>query len=191
MNNLSLLLVGVGGQGTILATKLLADVALNSGLDVKMSEIHGMAQRGGSVVTQIKIGEKIYSPLVEKGEADIVLAFEQLEALRWLEYIRTDGVLILNTQKIEPMPVILGQAEYPEHILREIEERVTKVTAVDALGIAKECGNPKVSNIVMMGVLARKLEYPKELWLEALTQRVAPKFLEINKFAFAKGFARG
>jgi indolepyruvate ferredoxin oxidoreductase beta subunit len=188
--NLSLLLVGVGGQGTILASKVLTDVALESGLDVKMSEIHGMAQRGGSVVTQVKIGEEIFSPLIEKGEADAILAFEQLEALRWLEYLKPGGKLIISTQVIEPVPVILGKAKYPEGIVKAIEAKTGGVIALDALEIAAGCGNPKTSNVVLMGVLAQKLGFPKELWVKALTNRVPASLLEVNLKAFETGYTQ-
>jgi len=189
MNNLNLLLVGVGGQGTILASNVLAEVALQSGLDVKMSEIHGMAQRGGSVVTQVKIGQKVFSPLVEKGEADAVLAFEQLEVLRWLEYVKPEGEVIVSTQVIEPIPVILGKAEYPQGIVELIRTRVEKATEVDALGIAESCGNPRVSNTVMIGVLAKKLGFSKEVWVRALENKVRPSLFAINLKAFEKGYA--
>lgn len=188
MNSLNILLVGVGGQGTILASNMLAEVALKSGMDVKMSEIHGMAQRGGSVVTHVKMGEKVYSPLVEKGEADIVLAFEQLEALRWLEYLKPAGEVIVSLQVIEPVPVILGKAAYPQGIVDVLRGKVEKVTAADAMAIAADCGNSKVSNVVMMGILAQKLAFPKESWLASLKDKVPEKFLSENLKAFEKGY---
>lgn len=188
MSNISILLVGVGGQGTILASKILSEVALQSGLDVKMSEIHGMAQRGGSVVTQVKMGEKVYSPLVEKGEAHVILAFEQLEALRWLEYIKPQGEMIINLQVIEPVPVILGKAQYPQGIKDLLKERVSSVAAIDALEIARECGNIKTSNVVMMGVLAQKLSFTKEIWVQALKKIIPDRFLDVNLAAFEKGW---
>lgn len=188
MNNLSLLLVGVGGQGTILASKVITDVALASGLDVKMSEVHGMAQRGGSVVTQVKIGEKVHSPLVEKGEAQAILAFEQLEALRWLEYLQPKGEVIVNLQVIEPMPVIIGKVKYPERIVEAIGGKAEKVTFIDALAIAQACGNPKVSNVVMIGVLAKKLHFAMEQWIAALEKRVPAHLLQVNLDAFQRGY---
>lgn len=188
MNNLSLLLVGVGGQGTILASKVITDVALASGLDVKMSEVHGMAQRGGSVVTQVKIGEEVHSPLVEKGEAQVILAFEQLEALRWLEYLKPGGEVIVNLQVIEPMPVIIGRAKYPAGIVEAIGSKAEKVTVIDALDIAQACGNPKVSNVVMMGVLAKKLDFDLQLWLDALEKRVPSHLIQVNLEAFRQGY---
>ncbi|MHB8157826.1 MAG: indolepyruvate oxidoreductase subunit beta [Desulfocucumaceae bacterium] len=188
MNSLNVLLVGVGGQGTILASKVLADVALQSGLDVKMSEIHGMAQRGGSVVTHVKMGEKINSPLVEKGEADIILAFEQLEALRWLEYLKPTGEIIVSLQVIEPVPVILGKAVYPQGIVEALRSKVEKVTAVDAMAIAAKCGNPKVSNVVLVGILAQKLSFAKESWIASLKDKVPEKAQTENLKAFEEGY---
>lgn len=184
----NILLVGVGGQGTILASKILSQVALESGFDVKMSEIHGMAQRGGSVVTQVRLGQQIFSPLVQEGEADIILAFEQLEALRWLPYLREDGAIIVNTQVIEPMPVITGVAQYPENIISNIRAKRANVTAVDALEKALEAGNPKASNVVLMGVLARKMGLDRELWQKALAAKIPAKLLEVNRRAFAAGY---
>lgn len=188
LSNLNLLLVGVGGQGTILASKVLVEVVLQSGLDVKMSEIHGMAQRGGSVITHVKIGEKVYSPLVEKGEADIILSFEQLEALRWLEYLKPQGQIIVSTQVIEPVPVILGKAEYPRDIVGALRKKAGIVNAVEALAIAEECGNSKVSNVVMIGVLAQKLNFPEEKWLNSLRDKVPKRLLDVNLRAFKRGY---
>lgn len=188
LSNLNLLLVGVGGQGTILASKVLVEVVLQSGLDVKMSEIHGMAQRGGSVITHVKIGEKVYSPLVEKGEADIILSFEQLEALRWLEYLKPQGQIIVSTQVIEPVPVILGKAEYPRDIVGALRKKAGIVNAVEALAIAEECGNSKVSNVVMIGVLAQKLNFPEEKWLNSLRDKVPERLLDVNLRAFKRGY---
>lgn len=187
-NSLNILLVGVGGQGTILASKVLAEVAMQRGLAVKMSEIHGMAQRGGSVITHVKLGDEIFSPLVEKGEADVLVAFEQLEALRWLEYLRPGGQVIVNTQVIEPVPVIIGKAKYPQDIIENIKIKNPTVSAMDALEIARECGNVKVSNIVMIGMLAKKLTFPKDLWLQALNKIVPARLLEINLLAFERGY---
>jgi len=188
MNDLNILLVGVGGQGTILASKMLADVALQSGLDVQMSEIHGMAQRGGSVVTHVKMGRQLNSPLVEKGEADIILAFEQLEALRWAEYLKPDGEMLISTQIIEPIPVILGKAVYPQGIVAALQEKAGKIFDIDALAAAEGCGNPKVSNIVMMGVLARRLDFAKESWIASLKDKVPEKALDENLCAFEFGY---
>lgn len=188
LNSLNILLVGVGGQGTILASKVLTEVAMDSELEVKMSEIHGMAQRGGSVVTHIKIGKEIFSPLIEKGEADIILAFEQLEALRWLEYLKPQGSIAINMQIIEPVPVIMGKAQYPQEIIEKIKSKINKVIAIDALKCALECGNPKVSNVVMIGVLAKRMDFPKDVWLKALEKKVPAPYLEANFQAFEKGY---
>ncbi len=185
---LNVLLVGVGGQGTILASNVLAEVAMRSGLSVKMSEIHGMSQRGGSVVTHVKIGQEVFSPLIEKGEADLILAFEQLEALRWLEYLRPGGKMLVNTQSIAPAPVMSGKAQYPQGIIEQIQSKKVTVHTIDALGIASGCGNTKVSNVAMVGMLANKLGFPKELWLEVLAEKVPARLREVNLHAFQRGF---
>lgn len=183
----SILLVGVGGQGTILASKILGDVALAQGYDVKVSEIHGMAQRGGSVVTHVKWGQKVHSPLIEAGQADYIIATEQLEALRWVKYLKPGGTLITNLQQIYPVPVILGVQDYPENIIARLEAKVN-TKAIDALGKALACGNGKAANVVLIGVLAQIMGLPKDLWLGALEKRVPAKFLEVNQAAFAAGF---
>lgn len=184
----NILLVGVGGQGTILASKILAQVALSQGLDVKMSEVHGMAQRGGSVVTQVKMGDKVHSPLVEKGEADFIVAFEQLEALRWLPYLKKDGRFVVNTQKIEPMPVIIGLQKYPEDIQGELSRNCSNLVAIDALALAEQLGNVKAANVVLLGRLAKAMEMGEEIWVEALKQVVPARFLELNQKAFSMGY---
>jgi indolepyruvate ferredoxin oxidoreductase beta subunit len=181
------LMVGVGGQGTILASKVLAAAARAAGYDVKMSEIHGMAQRGGSVVTQVRLGEKVHSPLISEGEADVILAFEQLEALRWLPYLKPGGTIIINNQRIYPVPVLAGAAEYPENIIGKIRERVTSVLVLDALQKAIECGNAKAANVVLLGALAKQLPIEEKIWREALAATVPPRFLEVNQKAFNEG----
>lgn len=188
LKSMDVLMVGVGGQGTILASKILVHVAGAAGYDIKMSEIHGMAQRGGSVSTQVRLGDKVYSPLIEEGKADAILAFEKLEALRWLPYLKKGGSIIINDQAIAPVPVLAGLAEYPEDINGYIRSRVPGMLAVDALRIATECGNPKAANVVLVGVLAKRLPLPKGLWQKALEARVPAKFLEINKAAFERGY---
>ena len=185
---LNVLLVGVGGQGTILASNVLAEVALECGMQVKMSEVHGMSQRGGSVVTYVKAGKEVFSPLVDKGEADIILAFEQLEALRWLDYLRPNGIILVNNQKIPPAPVMSGKAQYPEDIFGKIKGNPANLLFVDALTIATDCGNGKASNVVMMGLLAKKLEFPKELWLKALQNKIPARLLDVNMKAFEQGY---
>lgn len=191
MRALYIMLVGVGGQGTLLASRVLGNIALKKGYDVKVSEVHGMSQRGGSVVTYVKMGDRVYSPIIEKGGADIVLAFEQLEALRWLEYLKPDGKLIVNEQKINPMPVIIGRAKYPEGIIEGIKARGIFTVSLDALDIARECGSIKAVNVVLLGVLAAQSEIEKQVWLEALREVVPQKLLEVNVKAFEAGFGAG
>jgi indolepyruvate ferredoxin oxidoreductase, beta subunit len=191
MNKLNIMMVGVGGQGTLLASRVLGNVALKMGYDVKVSEVHGMSQRGGSVVTYVKMGEKVYSPLVEKGEADIILAFEKLEALRWADYLRNGGSLVVNEQEINPMPVITGMAKYPEDIIEKLKAKIKNVTSVNALKIAKECGNIKAVNMVLVGLMAVSTEIGKELWLEAMKEVIPQKLIDVNLKAFEAGFKGG
>ena len=189
MNDLKIMIVGVGGQGTLLASRVLGNVALRIKSDVKVSEVHGMSQRGGSVVTYVKFGKKVYSPLIEKGEADLILAFERLEALRWVDYLKTDGRLIVNDQRIDPMPVITGKAKYPDSIIQRLKERAPQTIAIDAMKLAKECGNIKATNVVLLGLAARTIPIDKSVWLEALGEVVPPKTLEVNLKAFEAGYA--
>ena len=187
METKSVMIVGVGGQGSLLASRLLGNVLLAQGYDVKVSEVHGMRQRGGSVVTYVKYGDKVYSPVIEKGEADAVISFELLEAARCLPYLKKGGHLITSTQQIDPMPVITGAAEYPTDIVEKIKAKGADIIAVDALSLAEQAGTAKASNVVLMGVLASRMDYPEELWQKALEQCVPPKFLELNKRAFELG----
>ena len=150
----NIMIVGVGGQGTLLASKLLGYVLMQQGYDVKVSEVHGMSQRGGSVVTYVRFGDKVYSPVIDKGEADYILSFEKLEALRWLEYLKTGGQIITNTQEVDPMPVITGAMQYPDNIIEKLEAAGAKVDAKDFLSIAEEAGSAKAVNIVLMGRLS-------------------------------------
>ena len=189
MNDLKIMIVGVGGQGTLLASRVLGNVALRIKSDVKVSEVHGMSQRGGSVVTYVKFGKKVYSPLIEKGEADLILAFERLEALRWVDYLKTGGRLIVNDQRIDPMPVITGKAKYPDSIIQRLKERAPQTIAIDAMKLAKECGNIKATNVVLLGLAARTIPIDKSVWLEALGEVVPPKTLEVNLKAFETGYA--
>ena len=184
----NILIVGVGGQGTLLASKLMGKVFTDQGFDVKVSEVHGMSQRGGSVVTYARYGDKVHSSFIEKGEAVIILAFEQLEAARWLPFLKPGGVLIASTQRIDPMPVIMGTASYPENILPSIQEKGVQVIAVDALEKAVEAGSPKATNVGLLGVAARELGLDKNLWLDALRVTVPPKTVAINEKAFALGY---
>lgn len=185
----SIMIVGVGGQGTLLASKLLGNVLLSQGYDVKVSEVHGMSQRGGSVVTYVKYGDKVYSPVVAEGEADLILAFERLEAARWLPYLKQGGKLIVNDQRITPMPVITGAMEYPEDILKKIKSKGVALTALDALSLAEQAGSPKAVNVVLMGVVSSSMHFEEAVWQTALEKCVPLKFLEINKKAFALGRA--
>jgi indolepyruvate ferredoxin oxidoreductase beta subunit len=188
MSDLNIMIVGVGGQGTLLASRLLGNVAMKQGFDVKVSEVHGMSQRGGSVVTYVKMGEKVYSPIIEKGEADYLLAFETLEALRWIDYLKKGGTLVLNDQQIDPMPVITGKAKYPEKIIEGLRNGKVGMVAIDALHIARECGNIKTVNIVLTGVLARTSNIPREVWHEAMREVIPQKLLDVNLKAFDAGY---
>ncbi len=183
----SIMIVGVGGQGTLLASRILGNTVINEGYDVKVSEVHGMSQRGGSVVTYVKFGEKVYSPIIDEGEADIILAFEQLEAMRALPYLKKGGTMIANCQKINPMPVITGAAKYPENILDKIADKVNLVS-VDALSLAMEAGNAKAVNVVLIGVMAKNTEIPYENWVETIKTTVPEKFLDANLKAFDLGY---
>jgi indolepyruvate ferredoxin oxidoreductase beta subunit len=189
METKSIMIVGVGGQGSLLASRIIGNVLLEQGYDVKLSEVHGMSQRGGSVVTYVKYGDKVYSPVIEKGEADAVISFELLEAARCLPYLKKGGKLITSTQQIDPMPVITGAAKYPENLVEKLKAAGVELVAVDALSLAEQAGTAKASNVVLMGVLASRMDYPDELWQKALEQCVPPKFLDLNKKAFELGKA--
>ena len=182
------MIVGVGGQGSLLASKLLGRLLTDEGYDVKVSEVHGMSQRGGSVVTYVRFGDKVYSPIVTDGEADIIIAFEKLEAARYARYLKADGRLVVNTQQIDPMPVIIGAAQYPEAVLDELTAKGMQVEALDALSLAMEAGSSKAVNIVLMGKAAKYFDIPYERWITAIENTVAPKFVEMNKKAFDLGF---
>ncbi len=184
----SIMIVGVGGQGTLLASRILGSALLDCGLDVKVSEVHGMSQRGGSVVTYVRCGKKVSSPIIEKGEADIILAFEQLEAARWLNCLKPDGTVIVNTQKIDPMPVVIGTAEYPEGVIDTLKASGANIKEIDALPLAVEAGTAKAVNVVLIGAMAKSMPLDKEIWIKALTESVPPKFLELNLKAFEMGY---
>lgn len=185
----SVIIVGVGGQGTLLASRVLGSAMLSRGVDVKVSEVHGMSQRGGSVVTYVRYGDKVYSPLIEQGEADVVLAFEALEAARFLPWLKPGGTVVVNTQQIDPMPVITGNAVYPEHIIDAIKEQGVKVVAFDALSLAKQAGSVKAVNVVLIGAMAKRLEVDKEVWIETIKATVPPKFIDMNLKAFELGYS--
>lgn len=189
MKNLNVMIVGVGGQGTLLASRVLGAAMIASGQDVKVSEVHGMSQRGGSVVTYVRAGEKVYSPVINQGEADLILAFEQLEAARWLSFMKPTGKMIVNTQQMDPMPVVTGVAQYPEGVLEAIAAAGADVKAVDALKLAMETGSVKAVNVVLIGVMAKQTDIPKEVWLDAVRSTVPAKFLEMNLKAFEAGWS--
>ena len=183
----NIMIVGVGGQGTLLASRILGNAVIEEGYDVKVSEVHGMSQRGGSVVTYVKYGDKVYSPVIDEGEADIILAFELLEAYRALPYLKKGGKMIVNSQQIDPMPVIIGAAKYPEDIAGKLTA-IADVTVVDALAKAEEAGNFKAVNVVLIGVLAKNSEIPYENWVETIRKTVPAKFLDVNLKAFDLGY---
>lgn len=183
----NIMIVGVGGQGALLASKTLGQVLLDAGYDVKVSEVHGMSQRGGSVVTYVRYGKKVYSPIVDKGQADFIVSFELLEASRYTQYLKKDGRIILNTQKIDPMPVITGNAEYPENLVEKMKAEGFNVDALDCLSLAEQAGTAKSVNIVLMGLLSKYMEFSETAWLSAIEKLVKPQFLEMNKKAFALG----
>ncbi len=186
--NKAIMIVGVGGQGTLLASRILGSALLSKGYDVKVSEVHGMSQRGGSVVTYVKYGEKVYSPVIGEGEADLILAFEQLEAARWLPCLKTDGKVIVNTQKIDPMSVVIGDSVYPENVLADVRAAGAEVQQLDALPLAVEAGSAKAVNVVLIGAMAKNTDIDKEIWLEAVKSCVPSKFLELNLKAFELGY---
>ena len=188
MKTKSVMIVGVGGQGSLLASKLLGRRLVDEGYDVKVSEVHGMSQRGGSMVTYVRFGDKVYSPIVTEGEADIIIAFEKLEAARYAKYLKMDGRIVVNTQQIDPMPVIIGAAEYPAEVLDELTAKGLSVEALDALTLAREAGSAKAVNIVLMGRAAKYFDIPYERWIAAIENTVAPKFVEMNKVAFNLGY---
>ena len=184
----NIMIVGVGGQGSVLASKLLGHLLTSQNFDVKVSEVHGMSQRGGSVVTYVKYGSKVYSPVVEKGEADFIVSFEILETARWLEYLKPDGQIVTSTQQIDPMPVLTGAMSYPENLLEKIKAAGVKVDALDCLKLAEEAGSSKAVNLVLLGRLSHYFtDIKQEAWLEAIEACVPPKFLELNKKAFELG----
>ena len=186
MNTTSIMIVGVGGQGTLLASKLLGSVLIQQGYDVKLSEVHGMSQRGGSVVTYVRYGDKVYSPVVDQGEADYILSFELLEAARWIGYLKKGGKLVTNTRQTPPMPVITGAAVYPEKIAEKLAEKAD-VIALDAMTLAEQAGSVKAVNVVLIGVLSKLMPFSEDVWLKAIEETVPPKFVEMNKQAFALG----
>ena len=188
MATTNIMITGVGGQGSLLASRILGKTFMSLGYDVKVSEVHGMSQRGGSVVTYVKYGEKVASPVICKGEADFLISFEMLEAARWLPYLKKDGVVVTSTQTIKPMPVIMGVKEYPENIAEKIEAKGIKLMKADALAVAEECGSSKASNVVLIGMFAKHSDIPKEVFLKAVEESVPAKFKELNIEAFNRGY---
>ena len=191
MATVNIMIVGVGGQGSLLASKLLGQLLVAENYDVKVSEVHGMSQRGGSVVTYVRYGEKVASPIICDGEADFIVSFEKIEAARYLRCLKPDGKIIVNTQEMNPMPVITGAAQYPSTVLDELKEKGVFVDAIDALGLAEAAGSSKAVNIVLMGKLARYLDIPYENWIREIEKAVKPKFIDINKKAFESGYNAG
>lgn len=187
MRTRNIMIVGVGGQGSLLASKLLGHLLLSAGYDVKVSEVHGMSQRGGSVVTYVRYGDRVFSPVIDEGEADVIVSFELLEAARWAGCLREDGVIVTNTQQIDPMPVITGNAVYPENLEEKLKNAGFRVDAMDCLSLAREAGSAKAVNIVLMGRLSHYFDLPLESWEAALEAMVPSKFLEMNKKAFQMG----
>ena len=191
METKGIVIAGVGGQGSLLASKLLGRVLVNEGYDIKVSEVHGMSQRGGSVITYVRYGDKVYSPVVQSGEADYIISFERIEAARYAHLLKVGGVIITNTQRIDPMPVIIGSAEYPENILDELTAKGVHIEAMDALTFAEEAGSSKAVNIVLMGQLAKHFHIDYDKWISAIEQTVKPKFIDLNKKAFELGYNFG
>ena len=189
METKNIMIVGVGGQGSLLASKLLGRLLLSKGYDCKVSEVHGMSQRGGSVVTYVRWGDKVYSPIIDKGQADAIVSFELLEAARYTEYVKPGGKIVVNTQQINPMPVITGAAEYPEDLVKKMADKGIQVDAFDALAVAEEAGSAKAVNIALMGRLSNYFDFTEEEWLQAIEESVPPKFLELNQKAFRLGRA--
>ncbi len=187
METKSIMIVGVGGQGTLLASRILGNAVISQGYDVKVSEVHGMSQRGGSVVTYVRYSDKVSSPIIDKSGADMILAFELLEAKRALPYLKKGGKIIVNNQQIDPMPVIVGACEYPKDIDLELQEKAD-TTVVDALSLAKEAGNQKAVNVVLIGVMAKNWDIPYEVWTQTIKNTVPEKFLEVNLKAFELGY---
>ena len=187
METRNIMIVGVGGQGTLLTSRILGGLAIHAGYDVKLSEVHGMAQRGGSVVTFVRYGESVAEPIVEEGQADVLIAFERLEALRYIHFLKKDGVIIINDWRIDPITVVIGVANYPDGIL-ELIGRDHKMHTIKAMDEAKKIGNPKTFNIIVLGLAAKFMDFKEEDWLEVIEKTVPPKTVDINKLAFKVGY---
>lgn len=187
METKNIMIVGVGGQGTLLTSRILGGLAIHAGYDVKLSEVHGMAQRGGSVVTFVRYGETVAEPIIEAGQVDVLIAFERLEALRYLHFLKKDGVIIVNDQRIDPITVVTGAASYPENIIDTLKAAHTTYS-IDAMTEAKKLGNSKVFNIIVLGMAAQHMNFSKEDWIEVIKKTVPPKTVEINLKAFETGW---
>ena len=187
METKNIMIVGVGGQGTLLTSRILGGLAIHAGYDVKLSEVHGMAQRGGSVVTFVRYGTRVHEPIVEEGQADVLIAFERLEALRYAHFLKKGGAIVVNDQRIDPMPVVIGGAKYPDNILEELEKthRVYKVNAIEE---AKKLGNNRVFNVIVLGIAAQHMDFKKEDWLAVIEKTVPAKTVELNLKAFETGY---
>lgn len=188
MTSKNIMIVGVGGQGTLLTSRILGKLAINAGYDVKLSEVHGMAQRGGSVVTFVRYGDKVNEPIVEEGQADVLIAFERLEALRYLHFLKKDGVVIVNDWRIDPITVVTGAAAYPEDVIETLKEK-RRAIVVEATAESKKLGAPKAFNIIVLGAAAKHMGFEKEDWLRVIETTVPPKTIEVNKQAFEIGYA--
>ena len=187
METSNIMIVGVGGQGSLLASKLVGRLLTNEGFDAKVSEVHGMSQRGGSVVTYVRYGKKVYSPIVDAGGAELIISFELLEAARWAGHLVKGGQIVTNTQQIDPLPVIIGAAKYPENLIEKMIDSGAKVDAIDALALAVKAGSSKTVNIVMMGRLSKYFPFSRQSWLKALEETVPKQFLKMNIRAFEAG----
>lgn len=187
METKNIMIVGVGGQGTLLTSRILGGITRKAGFDVKISEVHGMAQRGGSVVTFVRYGDSVAEPIVEAGQADVLIAFERLEALRYAHFLKKDGVLIVNDQRMNPMTVVTGMAEYPEGIIETLQEKY-RVVVVDAQSMAKKLGNTRVFNTIIIGVAAKSMAFSREDWISVIRATVPAKTVDINLAAFEAGY---
>ena len=187
METKSMMIVGVGGQGSLLASRLLGRLLLEQGFDVKVSEVHGMSQRGGSVVTYVRWGDRVFSPVIDRGQADFIVSFELLEAARWLAWLRPGGQVITSTQRLDPMPVITGAAAYPQDLAEKMRAAGARVDALDCLSLAEEAGSSRAVNVVLMGRLSHYFDLPEAAWMAALEAVVPAKFLELNRRAFRLG----
>ena len=188
METVNIMIVGVGGQGSLLASKMLGHLLVGQGYDVKVSEVHGMSQRGGSVVTYVRFGDRVYSPIIDRGEADYIVSFELLEAARWIEYLKPSGTIVTNTQQMEPMPVIAGLAKYPENLVEKMRAKGVTVDAMDCLALAEQAGSSRAVNMVLMGRLSHYFpDIPAEAWQASLEANVPAKVLDLNRVAFALG----